>query len=308
MNIDIPVSIKEAFSDLELPKWLRDIFSLDEKAKFRDIPPKFEINSLAELQAINHYLQVLFTRRITNLDLKDKYCFPHSNLVLDFEILNSFQLSIRTQNALSFFLREHDNKYEINKLTFGELNRIPNMGAKSILEFLITIEKFIFNHNDITDKANDNNSKEDKIFSDNLNDEIKKLISNLESVDNIDQIYRGDPRFISLNSILPLENYEVSGTLFDLLFFSNNEYIHWSISEREKFRILLIEVNQVIQKLNQVPLEEQMKNFIKIYYKNAKDDKLQAMYNRFGINEIGILTLEECGKQVGITRERIRQI
>ena len=308
MRVDIAICIRDDLSDQKIPSWLSDIFGLEDRATFSDIPHDMELDSLAEVRAINHFLQIIFTRRIRDSKLKNKVPFTNSKLVLNDEVLISLGLSKRTLNGIKSLISESGGEVHINKITYGTLHKIPNMGSKSVLEFLFRIEGYSINNvediSDTNDLLDFELSGEDK----NINNEIKKLIEKIETFENIDQIYRGDPRFSVINIMLPIKEYTYGSTLDDLIQQSKKTFDTWSMNDRLRLKTILSETSDILCNLNSMSLDMLFQEFIKKHYKNGKEKHLIALGDRFGINERGTYTLEECGQKIGITRERIRQI
>lgn len=316
MRLELPNCIREELSEQRLPQWVIDIFDLDEISKISDLPSVLEVNSTAELKAMNHYVQSIINRRMNNGELKKKLCFPYSSLILDKNLIDALDLSVRTKNAFMTHWVIHESAVQmkdtfishlvtegapiqISKITYEDLFRTPNMGAKSVLEFLYHMEKYGGN-------AKENSTEDENTII--LNESIKKNIIKFKTVDDIDYIYKGDPRFTEINTLLPVVEYEKDNSLNDLITQSYNIYSQWPKSERYRLDEILEVTYKKTNLMNSWPLEKLFHELIESVYKSKKKSNLVAMYDRFGINDEGIKTLEECGQQAGVTRERIRQI
>lgn len=299
MRLDLAKCIREELSEQRLPQWVVDIFNLDAMSKFSDLPASLEVNSIAELKAMNHYVQSLVNRRLRDGYLQSKQCFPYSPLVLDKTLINSLELSVRTRNALISKLSD-DREALLSEITYGNLFKTPNMGAKSVLEFLYKASEYGLN---AESKSSDSENENDLI----LNKSIESYISKLKNLDDIDCIYKGDPRFSEINVILPVAEYEKGNSLSELLSQSHNSFSEWPRGDRHRFNELLKATYEKIKAMETSSIEEMFRELIKSFY-SVKEINVYALYNRFGINNEGIKTLEECGQEAGITRERIRQL
>ncbi len=300
-------TIKRSIGNQKLPSWLADIFGLGTGTKFNDLPSELEVGSIAEFQAVNHYLRTLLNRRLSDTSLRNQKCFPYSSMVIDQNLLDDLKLTKRTHNCLKFLMSENHGEIPVNSITFGTLSQIPNMGVKSILEFLFIIEKVDSKPigPGATNKSKNLNSVDE--VDETLKNEIIELLDEFRNLSYLDEIIRGDPRFPELDANFPTETYIRGSSLMELIEAAEQSDT-WSKGDRYRLQQLLSSLITKLQKYDNFPLEELFSDFIGINYKRPKERNLNALYDRFGLNEIGILTLEECGKKAGLTRERIRQL
>lgn len=304
MRIDLPECVRKNFADQKLPKWVRDIFNLNDDATFIDLPQDLDVNTMAELQAVTHFVQLFFTRKLSGQDFQKEQCFPHSDLSIDLQLIRNMNLSNRTRNALSTWLEnevELRGPVKLNELTYGSLKKIPNLGSKSILEALFELENIDFSP-----------SQPGNIESVQKKESIIKsattLFKKIESFNYIDMVFLGDPRFPDLNALFQLDVVNDDTSLNIIVENLRASFAEWPES---RIRSLIASLSNMIEKLSYLSalnLENQFETFIRHNYKRPKEKNLLALFDRFGINDFGKITLEECGKQAGITRERVRQL
>lgn len=305
MIVRLANCLKDNFMNQRLPSWVGDIVGLDSGANFQDLPSEIHVDSKAEEKAVTHFLTTLLNRRLKDRSLKEEKCFPHSKFVLCEELVNSLEMSVRTSNGLLKFIQSVDKEIDISDLTFGDLAKIEQMGSKSILEFLNTIEAHDYSSSLAPNKLNSAISSLDESAIDH---ELNELVVNLSSQPHIDQIFRGDARFSSLNISLPIPSYQRGSCLKSLLEEVASIYRGWNYSDKLRLKELLTPLLPEISRISAMEADVSLKHLISTYYPKSKNANLEAIYNRYGLNQKGILTLEECGKMAGISRERIRQI
>ena len=304
MAIDLSQAIRDIFLSQKLPGWIIDIFKLGENSKLGDLPPSYSSLSEAETKAINHYMHILITRKAPEMTKANSICFPDSTLILTPEIAEELRLSIRTSNCINSFLESRGGAVPAREITLLDLDQIYSMGAKSIMEFLNKMEEFDFSATQELTESSGNLDTE----SHALDTEIANLVTRIKQIGGSGEIHRGDPRFPDININFPDKSYQAGSTLEELLEFSEGTFQLWSMQDRRRLKNALASTREKMLRIVELPIEDQFKDFIAIFYKRIKEANLKAINNRFGINREGILTLKECGVMAGITRERIRQL
>jgi hypothetical protein len=304
MEIRVANCLKDNLMNQKLPLWVCEIAGLDTEARFQDLPSEIISSSKAESKALNHFLVTLLNRRIREKTLREARCFPYSKSILTQDLIESLNMSVRTRNALNRYVVSTPGPKKIEEITFGDLADIENLGSKSLLEFLNAIEKYELN----TFNEDAKNNLDELSSTSLVDDEIHLLISELSSFEDIDQIFRGDLRFLPLNTSLPIPNFERGSSLKFLLEESEAIFETWQISEKLRLKEALSLLKVSIEEVSKLKVDTALKHLISSYYPRAKKENLEALYNRFGVNQRGVLTLEECGQMIDVTRERIRQI
>ena len=288
-----------------IPSWVGDIVGLDSGANFQDLPKEILVDSKAEDKALTHFITTLLNRKLRDRSLRKTKCFPHSRLVLDKDLVESLKMTVRTSNGLSKYIQSVNAEINVSDITFGDLADIEHLGSKSILEFLNTIEA---HDSSISLVSGNHDQQVDLLDESPIDNEIISLIQRLETHPDLEQIFRGDTRFPSLNISLPMSNYQRGSNLKSLLAEVVEVYKDWSYPEKLRLKELLSPLEGTITSIEEMEADISLKHLIAIHYPRAKPANLEAVHNRFGLNIKGILTLEECGQMAGLTRERIRQI
>lgn len=305
MIVRLANCLKDNFMNQRLPSWVGDIAGLDSGANFQDLPSEIAVDSKAEEKAVTHFITTVLNRRLRDRNLRKTRCFPHSKLILNEDLVNSLKMTVRTSNGLSKYIQSVGKEANISDLTFGDLADIQHLGSKSILEFLNTIEA----HDCSTSIAPNNSSSDTSSLDETpIDDEINELLENLGSQPGLDQVFRGDLRFPSLNISLPISSYQRGSSLKSLLEEVSSIYQGWQYPDKLRLKELLTPLLPEISRISEMQVDISLKHLISMQYPRAKQANLDAIYNRFGLNKKGVLTLEECGQMAGITRERIRQI
>ena len=231
--------------------------------------------------------------------------------------------SNRTKNCL----RQQgllENEQELVKVTFGELFAIAGMGALSVLDFSGTLEGAMEVYDNFVNYSTNRGSTgknganlelqgqltppfdlegPDKSADDNKTN-LPDLIGILEeTVDKewAEQVSEQDPRFASL---LPPGRGTLQERIDKLL--SEPDSLT-NVSEIPALVLSIQKVKEYIAKLKEQSLECSLMDFLRLISR-ADGERLEVLAARFGWASEEPATLEECGKRLGVTRERIRQI
>ena len=301
MGFTLSNSLRNAISEQRLPSWVCDICDVPHSTTVAELPYKIETDSAGDLRALEHYFTTMLTRRMRDPDLKSKKCLPHSNFVLDADVITQMDLSNRTRNCLSRFAEDLEDGMVVNDLTFGDLTSIPNLGAKSVIEFLAYMENFNRTVGEIESTHPDSDSAD-------LLTKLNNLIFEMRWQPWTREIVCGDSRFPQI--VRPIGNIHLSmgDTLETFLEGLSDFSLNYPAPLVKSAIEILESVREKADALEKMPLDEVLKDFIKAQYKRGKQQNLEAMYARFGLIRESCLTLEEAGQIAGVTRERIRQI
>ncbi|MGH7240234.1 MAG: hypothetical protein ACREHG_09275, partial [Candidatus Saccharimonadales bacterium] len=207
--------------------------------------------------------------------------------------VDEFGWSVRTRRRLEGNGLLNDlNK--LTTLTIADLLEIEGMGVLSILDFCSTTEGAIDYYEQLTSSyASERNT-----------DNTNNILSELESTYNeiwSSQISEQDPRFAKFLS-------PGKGTLYDRLdrLISEPDEIDTIVQIPSLLRSISV-IKKYAETLLTEPLEDSLLNFLKLISK-SDGDRLDVLAQRLGWKGHEIVTLDECGKILGITRERIRQM
>lgn len=201
--------------------------------------------------------------------------------------------TVRTRNCLARKGLLDDEQRLIN-LTFGDVVQIEGMGTMTILDFCSTLEGAV----DIYEQLATSYAES------RIEDKPTDLTSILEEAVREDwsaQISKRDPRFASL---LPPGEGTLQERIEQLLLDTD------TISNVSDIPLLLesiSKIQQMVAELQVLPLESCLRDFLRLASR-TEGERLHALVARLGWHGERPATLEECGKRLGLTRERVRQI
>jgi len=231
-------------------------------------------------------------------ELMLKKCLPRSSFILDHNLVQQLQVSVRTRNCLGQYVKSELEEIRLSEITFGDLTRIPNMGSKSIIEFLAYMEDF---QGPVGGSDQTSEIKE-------LQTTLDHLVLELRRQPWTREIISGDARFPQIMRPIGDVHLQV-GDSFEILLEGLTDFSRSYPPPQIQGAIdLLKSVKHKVDELQQMPLDDVLKDFISSHFKRAQQHNLAAIHTRFGLIREGTLTLEEAGHIAGVTRERIRQI
>ena len=210
--------------------------------------------------------------------------------------------TVRTRNLLGRkgWLQED----KLTSLTFRDLFTIDGMGTVTVLDFCSTLEGAIdfFDHlasNYARVRINNENS--DQSASEDPDLDLVATLEQTLAEDWAAQISEQDPRFAAL---IPPGTGTLQERIEKLL--SINDAVV-SVVDAPLLNEAMIRIKKQIEEIKQQPLESSLAEFLEMSSK-TKGERLQILLARLGWNGEPPLSLEECGRKLGLTRERIRQI
>jgi hypothetical protein len=198
--------------------------------------------------------------------------------------IKELPFSTRTRNCL-ITGRFFDDPDSLAGLTFGDLFRVPSMGVVSILEFACVVEAAV-----------DRSSGATEVPAALSDDDVLEIVGEPW----VDQVGPADPRFSDL--LPPLAN----ATVFEMLdaLTSSPETDSEAASQIAQ---ALPELRTRLGEIEAESLEAQLGHFLQMISR-LEGERLQAMADRLGWRGRQPITLDEAGKRLGITRERVRQL
>lgn len=291
----LPRSLRTAWAAELLPEWI-----CDETGLAANTPPSNlgahvwnTLTMTTMSPRLKHYLvHLVRTRRGAIGALR---CFDQQWPVgLQIE---DIAWNARTRNCLKKKgLLEHQK--ELAQLTFGDLFDIQGMGAMSVLDFCSTLEAVMDLYDQLASEF-----AEDIIGSGTA--EFVTGLARTASKDWAAQVSEKDPRFASL---LPPGH----GTLQDRIERVLAEPdASGSLSVIPALVDSIIELERKISQLRDQTLEESLTEFLDVTmagFTRCSTRRLETFAARLGWNGDKPATLRECAEQLGLTRERIRQI
>jgi hypothetical protein len=211
--------------------------------------------------------------------------------------INDLPLEVRTFNCLARQKGFRLSKRNFVDCTVGDLMKIQNFGAKSLLDFLTSLE---YAREIYTDSFEDGeNFKKEEIEPELLNTFSQK-IKRLKTLEYSHQILSSDIRLgKKIRSINKKSNSlrELADFLQDKSFV-NSEDVRYTI---EQIDDLLIKAKNI----SKIPLERELENIVQSIA-SERDSKIYIKRN--GWDGKGERTLKDVGELFDLTRERARQI
>jgi hypothetical protein len=198
--------------------------------------------------------------------------------------LKELPFSTRTRNCLvsGNLLGESE---QLTNITYRRLFDVRAMGVVSILEFACLVEAAVSRASKV--------QVETTVFSEN---ELLEIISEPW----IDQVGAADPRF---GDLIPPAPHATVLELLDNLTSGPRE----DGGLLEQLAQAMPEIQDRLKKIAALPLEQQLEDFLRSLSR-FEGERLSALSDRLGWGGSPPITLEEAGKKLGITRERLRQL
>jgi hypothetical protein len=229
--------------------------------------------------------------------------------------LDDISWTPRTRNALANQGLMRDES-ELVKLTFQDLFEMKGMGAKSMLDFSATLEaamdsydQLVFSYlpsqRDLTegygrDLAASSPLVENKVVEIKQAEDIQTL-ERAAALDWAEQVSEQDPRF---KRLLPPGQGTVLERIETLL---SEPLVPGSVGPLHALADSIEKIEEYITQASRLCLEDGLLELLKLLSR-AEGERLNALASRFGWNGEEPETLEACGKRLGVTRERLRQI
>ena len=194
----------------------------------------------------------------------------------------------RTRNALarSAMLRD---KHTLTDLTFRRLAAVRGLGAAGIVDFAATLEAAMDHHEGLTTE-----------YARSIT--VVRALHELHNKAWADQISNEDMRFADL---LPPGEGTVQERVEALLLELD------PLSSVDEGPLLLgatEEIEERVAEIEGLPLERALLSFLQTLVRDKTGARLEVLAARLGWTGAKHLTLKECSKKLGITRERVRQL
>lgn len=315
----LPKSLRAAWVGEILPHWVRLETGLFVGSTIADLGSAVWDSMSQMSPRLKHFL--VFLVRLRSNSIRHLRCVER-NWPLGLKS-SDIAWGTRTKNCLSqqgLLVDEH----KLVKVTFGDLFAMEGMGALSVLDFSATLEGAMEAYDNLVNYSTNRGGtsknsvkieiQEQLIFPSQMeashksaNDsEINQpdFIGILEeTVDKewAEQVSEQDPRFASL---LPPGQGTLQERTEKLL--SGPDSLT-NVSELAALAFSIQKVEKYIAELKEQSLECSLLDFLKLISR-VDGDRLNVLAVRLGWAGEEPATLEECGKRIGVTRERIRQI
>lgn len=282
----LPETLREAWRDERLPAWMPRDLGLPEDATFADLGSDVWSGTKNIPERVLNAITILVTQRAEQI--AEIWCVRDPwPLGLKPE---SVPWSTRTRNALrkaGLYAAEQVN----TNVTFGQFMEIEGAGVRSALDFAATLEAAMrqFDEARSTAAAVLNTSSEGSALVEAAEEPWAAQVSG------------EDPRFVQV--------------LFVVRGMSFRDYVHQLLEssdvtgkakELSELVARLPDVKWRVREIEQLNLEDALSDLLKRIVPGK--ERLNAITERLGWNGKPPKTLEEIGQQIGVTRERIRQI
>lgn len=285
----LPETLREAWSTEVLPDWVCAETGLPNGSAMTSLDAQVWRHMSSMSERLRHFLLFLLKSRsssIANLRGIDRI-WPVGLRTSD------IAWTVRTRNCLEREGLLSDEQSLVN-LTFGELFKIPGMGAMTVIDFCSTLEGAMNAYNDLASSLVGTKSVDGGV----------SFVSFLEQVASEDwpaQISNYDLRF---SPYLPRGPGTVQERIEEVLTEPN------AIDNVADIPLLtesIVKIKKVISGIESQPLEDCLLMFLKEISKTS-GERLDTLAARLGWNGEAAITLEEAGSRLGVTRERLRQI
>jgi hypothetical protein len=285
----LPESLRKAWSGEVLPTWVAEELTLPVGATFSALAS--DLKSPGTRKINPRIVEFIIDRlrkkseRIAPLCVFMQPWPPSLNP-------HKLPLTVRTRNCLqSAGLLE--DRVALSSVTYGQLLKLPNMGIRSIVHFSCVAEAIINQtYGSISTDEPELTSKEQREAHICL---IKEAVKSPWAY----QISEQDPRFSDLLSA-------GEGTITERIE-QNNGMPEYDPGLDEDLPHAIVEIKKRVNRLSSQPLDRALKNFLG-EISGLRGRKLDAMIGRFGFDGNPPLTLEEAGRIIHVTRERVRQL
>lgn len=284
----LPSVLRKLWADENLPSWVsEEVFGINGK-KIKNLGDDVWIGKEQFSNRILNYVLILFKTRyksITNI-----LCFEDAIMPVGLNI-SDLGWPARTENRLRTTGILNDTSV-LTTLTFGDLLRIEGLGIKSVLGFVCTLEAVISYYEKVSNEILTKEPDEKNNLS---------YLQNVYESNWSSEINARDKRFGDLYAF-------GSGTLHDIIdAVISDAQINIDITNIVKLCNIVEQVEAMLKEISLLPLEEQLLQYMMMLTK-ARGDRLKAIMARFGWSGFEPATLENAGKMMGVTRERVRQV
>lgn len=282
----LPAGLRTAWASQPLPDWVRDLGGLPVGAKCGDFVLIPSVDEAAR-ERLTNFATYMLRKRI-----EDVGKIPAVGKEIDPRIdLARLPYKTRTRNILAAEGLLQDLHYAAT-ITYQELLGIPGMGVMSALDFACTTEGAMRQYELLKAEAGHHATEEKLRFERALAD-----LADVASAPWADQISDRDARFAAL---MPAGR----GSLLDRV---EQLIAAGDPREIEELAEKVPAIREQIRQISSLPIEEALEEMVGAAYR-LDQDRRAAFMKRFGWSGDPPATLQEVGDQLGITRERVRQI
>ncbi len=286
----LPKSLREAWAEDRLPKWVTQESKLPEGTKLASL--SIEIwNQLPEMtERLERYLLALIETRMEAISPLPALGRPWPHTLEP----DAVPWRTRTRNSLKR-AGLLVNKSQLSHITFGELLAFPGMGIVSVLDFATTVEAAIERLEQMVPQKGDS---------------MTNLVLSMIDAPWVELITAEDPRFTqffprghgALSQYLEAILVASSGAGTDIIS-DGTSFDQLSLFSEENVHAIL----EHVQKIQQMPLDVALRDYMAALSR-FEDRRLDVLLARFGWSGSPPVTLRECAVALNVSHERVRQI
>lgn len=315
----LPESLRAYWADEHLPSWYATDMKLPETATYKDLDSKVWLR----IDRLPHRCRALLFRRLNGASVEIAKLPAIPREWPDTLDPADVPWPPRVWNAV-LRGRMLSRLPKLSMISFGELFSIPSFGPKGILQFTCILEGVLTAIGRSPSRANPLDS--DMVAqstSDDLRDEILKILD----LPWAGSVSRHDGRFRDLippelgdKTLLEhIEEGSPDSIDFDFMDFDfvqdrprlrSQHYGRRSTLSNEILLEALPAISARIDEIEKLQLEETLEDFFQKSNPRMRrfQEVFHALRDRFGWGDVAGLILEEVGRNLGVTRERARQL
>jgi len=277
----LPRTLRRALGEQRLPNWLLQESGLSMDATVEALGSEIWEAGLAALSSrIELYACRLLDARRSNL--RDLMVFDQPwPLDLDPQVV---PWTPRTRNCLGRSALI-DEPRRLSRVTYGELFSIPQMGARSVLDFVVTSEMAI----------------EQASGGSEISEKLLELVNRAIDAPWAELVSGEDPRF---SDLLP----KSAGTLADWLedVKATPEAIT-TVNGVSAVASVLPSIFERIERIERCPLDLALREYISAA-SGFEGGRLDGVLERLGLDGEPARTLQHVADELQVSRERVRQL
>jgi hypothetical protein len=299
----LPRALAERWAGVSLPKWVAECCGLPVNASVGALAMADLPNDPPARAAVEFFLAELMRSRASEIAVLQVFP-PYVELTSDVIARADWSTRVRTALTLHGF---KDNLTKLAHVTYGQLFRVRNLGMKSVIEIGLWADT-VSGHPQPVDQP-----AQRRILLDEKDVESLRALAHAEWAD---LIFHSDPRF---SDLVPNDRQSVTlAGLAEALLLgvaaptgsSQLQFpfaVPFSASDPASIHTWLSEVTARAATLDAMPLENLLSDYLE-RVSNFRGARLEAILARLGWSGKAPITLEEAGKLLNVTRERIRQL
>lgn len=294
----LPESLRRLWKNEPLPRWLVEGEALPQESTIEVLGSQYWRTRDRLPSRVELFVQSLVLER--QQAISGLICFdPDWPQDID---LGAIPLSARTRSTLGR-ARLLDDSRPLMRATFGDLLRVHQVGAKTLLEITTVVEAAIRHGLSERQSGRHRRSADQSPMAPARSFETEEWpprdIADVLKEPWVSKVSAIDPRFAQ---VFPFGASTLEETLVRVV-----SHPAATLAELDAVRERLPEIRLAVDRIYSLSLEETLSELLAGLMGN-RQAKLDALLARFGWAGDAPQTLDICGKLMGVTRERIRQM